>query len=91
MPHQTKNLQLIQALRGIASLLVVLFHCTGSSTEYLQQKFLGNSFLFGGAGVDIFFVLSGFIITYTNINIIPKTGSLTLFLRRRFVRIYPAK
>lgn len=89
MLPQTKNLQIIQALRGIASLLVVLFHCTGSSKEYLQQSFLGNAFLFGWAGVDVFFVLSGFIITYTNIKLIQKASNLPAFLQRRFVRIYP--
>ncbi len=76
-------------LRGIASLLVVLLHCTINSSEALQHTFLGNFFSFGGSGVDIFFVLSGFIITYTNIKFIGEADYLGFFLRRRIVRIYP--
>ncbi|MDB5199018.1 MAG: Acyltransferase 3 [Chitinophagaceae bacterium] len=89
MPNTNKNLQLIQVLRGIASLLVVLLHCSRNSTEILQQRFLGDVFLFGGAGVDIFFVLSGFIITYTNFKFIGKSDHFNFFIRRRVVRIYP--
>ena len=89
MSSQPKNLQLIQALRGIASLFVVLLHCSGNFIETLQQSFFWNSFLFGGAGVDIFFVLSGFIITYTNIKFIGRSSSFISFTRRRAVRIYP--
>ena len=89
MPNTNKNLQLIQLLRGIASLLVVLLHCTANSSEVLHQFFLGNFFSFGGAGVDIFFVLSGFIITYTNFKFIGKPDYFSFFIKRRMVRIYP--
>lgn len=89
MPNTNKNLQLIQLLRGIASLLVVMLHCTVNSTQILQQTFLGNFFSFGGAGVDIFFVLSGFIITYTNLKFISNPDHFNFFIKRRIVRIYP--
>ena len=89
MPNTNKNLQLIQVLRGIASLLVVFLHSTRASMETLHTDFLGNFFLFGGAGVDIFFVLSGFIITYTNIKYVGKGDYFPTFSRRRIVRIYP--
>jgi len=89
MPNTNKNLQLIQMLRGIASLLVVLLHCTVNSSEALQKNFFGNFFSFGGAGVDIFFVLSGFIITYTNFKSIGKADHFSFFFKRRIVRIYP--
>lgn len=76
-------------LRGIASLLVVLLHCTANSSETLHQAFLGSFFSFGGAGVDVFFVLSGFIITYTNFKFIGKPDHFGFFIKRRMVRIYP--
>jgi len=50
---------------------------------------LGSFFQFGGAGVDIFFVLSGFIITYTNLKFISKADYFVFFAKRRIVRIYP--
>ena len=80
------NLKLIQLLRGIASLLVVLMHATGNIAG---GHYLGGFFNFGGAGVDIFFVLSGFIITYTSNIFSAKKSVFSLFLKRRFVRIFP--
>jgi exopolysaccharide production protein ExoZ len=56
----------IQALRAVAAILVVLFH---SCNLYLK---LGSPILFfasvafkGNIGVDIFFVISGFVIAHT--------------------------
>jgi peptidoglycan/LPS O-acetylase OafA/YrhL len=84
-----KSLQLIQVLRGIASLLVVLLHTTGNYEDNLGREFLGGFFGFGGSGVDIFFVLSGFIITYTSSRHLSDSSKFFPFVRRRFVRIYP--
>lgn len=87
--QEQKSLQLLQVLRAIASLLVVLLHCTTNMAEVLHKSFLSNSFIFGGSGVDIFFVLSGFIITYTSFRGFANWGKLGTFLQRRFVRIFP--
>ena len=65
----------IQVLRGIAVVMVVLFHVFG-----LQ---------IGAAGVDIFFVISGFIMFHTNRNVFGLTGAALLFLKRRILRIAP--
>ena len=89
MEQQNKNLSLIQVLRGIASLLVVLFHTTFNTNALLHKDFGFNIFLFGGSGVDIFFVLSGFIITYTSIKWASHPNKLLPFIRKRFVRIFP--
>jgi len=90
MNQQNKNLELIQVLRGIASLLVVFLHTTVNVQGLLNQKFCFNIFAFGGAGVDIFFVLSGFIITHTSVKALRTSGNPFPFLRRRFIRIFPA-
>jgi exopolysaccharide production protein ExoZ len=84
-----KTLQLIQLLRGIASMLVVMLHITVNYEEVYHNKLLGGFFLFGGSGVDIFFVLSGFIITYTNISSIGKKEKVVPFIKKRFIRILP--
>lgn len=84
-----KNLNLIQLLRGVASMLVVLMHATININENYSQPLFGNIFTFGGAGVDIFFVLSGFIITYSTKKSLVLTSNFTRFLKRRFVRIFP--
>jgi len=87
-----KKLNLIQAFRGVAALLVVLFHVDQLSTETLNQRFLFNIFKFGWAGVDFFFVLSGFIILFVHYSDVGQQ-SLTRFksfIIKRFIRIYPA-
>jgi peptidoglycan/LPS O-acetylase OafA/YrhL len=69
----------IQGLRGIAVLLVVLFHA--------DLVFTG-----GFVGVDVFFVVSGFVITALLLREFEGTGriSMRLFYARRVRRILPA-
>jgi peptidoglycan/LPS O-acetylase OafA/YrhL len=90
IPPTKPNLNLIQVLRGIASLLVVFFHTTVNDAALLNKDFCFGFFAFGKAGVDIFFVLSGFIITYTSLQALKTSGKPIPFLRRRFIRIFPA-
>lgn len=70
----------IEGLRGIAVLIVVLFHCG-------MPGFPG-----GFVGVDVFFVLSGFLITGMLVSEIRKTSRLNLlqFYARRVRRLLPA-
>ena len=84
-----KNLQLIQVLRGIACILVALMHITLTFSETYHTSFLGDIFKFGGSGVDIFFVLSGFIITYSNKKYIGNRARIIQFLKKRVIRIFP--
>jgi len=69
----------IQFLRAVAVTLVVLSH-------------LGIGMFSGGfVGVDMFFVVSGFVIGLTMVNEQVTTGKVSLrrFFERRFFRIYP--
>lgn len=79
----------IQAARGIAALLVVAFHLTGLSQRIWHETFAGGFFEFGWAGVDLFFVLSGFIIYYVHGRDIARPEGLRPYAWRRFARIYP--
>ena len=77
--HSLKYNPSIDGLRGIAISLVLLFHIW---PEY---------FSFGYVGVDIFFVLSGYLITqiiYTKLE--SNSFSLKEFYRNRIRRIFPA-
>ncbi|MFK5598221.1 acyltransferase family protein [Methylobacterium sp. HMF5984] len=66
------KLQSVQALRAVAALLVVLYHLTESH------------FFSGAAGVDIFFVISGFIIGTIEASENPRR-----FIIKRLIRIIP--
>jgi len=80
------------ALRGIAALLVVGYHLQFGATYLLPLEqataFLQRSYLF----VDLFFVLSGFIISYVNDATRSRSvtkAEVSSFLRARAARLYP--
>lgn len=72
----------VQQLRGIAVLLVVLFHMT---TKLRDNGFWQYGFSIGMSGVDIFFVISGFIMMLIS----KRESNFFIFLLKRVVRIYP--
>ena len=76
----------LQAIRGIAALSVMLFHGGQIIEEHTGYSVVSDLFNQGYLGVDIFFVLSGFIIAYTRIT--TKESKLS-FLLKRIARIFP--
>jgi peptidoglycan/LPS O-acetylase OafA/YrhL len=82
----------LQACRGYAALLVVLLHLglAIASPKYFGLKPFAVPFSFGDAGVEFFFVLSGFIITWVHFSDFGQPARLRDYLRKRVVRIYPA-
>ena len=80
---------LLQIFRAVAALLVILYHATGIVNVDFGTPFLGDFFLMGGAGVDFFFVLSGFLITYIHYDDIGQPSKLNKYLQKRLIRIYP--
>ena len=75
----------LQGLRGIAVLIVVLYHCH----ERLQGTWLYQPMLWGWAGVNLFFALSGFLITSILIEVQDKPNYFRNFYMRRALRIWP--
>lgn len=69
----------IQVLRGVAAISVVLLHATINQFERGP-----GTFYWGAAGVDLFFVISGFIIATVSQRETPETFAL-----RRFIRVFP--
>jgi peptidoglycan/LPS O-acetylase OafA/YrhL len=83
----------IQGLRAIAASLVVLLHVLGMVEKFsLDYSVLNNFFHFrhfGSSGVDIFFVISGFIMTVVSVNKYGSKGASVDFFKRRLIRIIP--
>jgi exopolysaccharide production protein ExoZ len=79
----------LQAGRGIAALLVVTYHASLILAKY-TGVLVGAGFFqgFGRAGVDFFFVLSGFIIYLIHVHDIGQPDAFGRYLRKRFTRVY---
>ncbi len=74
-----KRYKELDSLRGIAALAVILFHYTMGRTESL----LG--FKLGTTGIDLFFIISGFVI-FMSLNNINNSRE---FIANRISRLYP--
>lgn len=85
------KLETLQVWRGVAALLVVLFHASGTigSEKYGARVLFGDFFSWGHAGVQFFFVLSGFIILWVHRGDIGRPQKVVRYALKRFLRIYP--
>lgn len=83
----------IQALRGIAAVLVVVFHSHSMTTGYAEanyiDKLLHHLGRLGPSGVDVFFVISGFIMVFISYDEFEKSGASRDFLIKRIIRVVP--
>ncbi|HEY3656380.1 MAG TPA: acyltransferase [Steroidobacteraceae bacterium] len=79
----------VQALRAIAALLVVLYHALQMWGERVDPTAPGVDWTNGAAGVDIFFVISGFVMAISARDLFDQEGGWLTFLRHRVVRIVP--
>lgn len=78
----------VHYLRGLAAVIVVCFHYRYYINDSFSNINLGD-FLFsnGAYGVDLFFIISGFIICYSTRR--PEKLPALSFGLKRFFRIYP--
>lgn len=74
----------LEVLRGIAASMVVLFHCSWEN-HLCQTRIIRNSYLM----VDLFFVLSGFVICHNYFKKLSTGRGLREFIFLRLGRIYP--
>lgn len=85
-----KRFNSLQGLRGIAALAVVLFHLRGVEIKYLQGPAVLDAIgRYADAGVDLFFVLSGFVMTTIAAGRYTTPGAGSQFLIKRAWRVLP--
>ncbi|MBB3957772.1 acyltransferase family protein [Novosphingobium sediminicola] len=82
----SRRLEGLQALRFIAAAMVVVTHATLYTSERFRPMPLWPN---GTRGVDIFFVISGFVIVWSSHNLIDKPYGWAAFLGKRINRIVP--
>lgn len=96
MEHSQNRIASLDGLRAISILMVVAGHAFGRSlAEYRGRAFmasLGRVAHYAAFGVDVFFVISGFLITLLLLKERDKAGTISLrnFYVRRAYRILPA-
>jgi peptidoglycan/LPS O-acetylase OafA/YrhL len=82
------NLLTVQALRGVAALSVAIYHAA-LLAKLIDVRRTAPDFTVLAAGVDIFFVISGFIMVYASERLYGQPGAPKIFFLRRLARIVP--
>jgi len=80
---------LVQALRGFAALCVVVTHALLEAGVTGSRSALSGSPTMGEVGVDIFFVISGFIMVVVSKDAFGQKGAFWSFLKKRIARVVP--
>jgi peptidoglycan/LPS O-acetylase OafA/YrhL len=92
MRGSSVKLVLVQALRAFAALLVVMHHAqfeTAALAIRANLAFEPSTLLPWPVGVDVFFVISGFIIVYASAALYRRPGGRRRFLAHRVARLVP--
>jgi exopolysaccharide production protein ExoZ len=89
MSPRRDDLLTVQALRGIAALLVVAYHVIVQWAPHFGDRSADEIWGNGSAGVDIFFVISGLVMTISTSRVAGRPDAAWVFLRQRVTRIVP--
>lgn len=86
-----RSLNSLQVLRGVAACVVAFYHShlIIAQPDYIGVEVFGPVATRGWLGVNIFFVLSGFIILFAHQRDIGNWKSIPDYAIKRFIRVYP--
>jgi exopolysaccharide production protein ExoZ len=90
-PRSTSTqLKSIQVLRAVAALGVLTLHAATEKVTHIGgDPGPFRNFLLGAAGVDLFFVISGFVMVYSSEALFGRSDGPRKFFLRRLARIAP--
>jgi exopolysaccharide production protein ExoZ len=86
------KLPLVQGLRAVAALSLAMVHAkhdAGALAAAAGQAFVSHDRFPWVAGVDVFFVISGFVMVHASRGLFARPGASGVFLARRVARIVP--
>ncbi|MGS2724282.1 acyltransferase family protein [Porticoccus sp. GXU_MW_L64] len=90
MIEDKKKFKAIHGMRGLAAISVVIFHLSGNIQPQFQGHFFDFAlkiFSYGYLGVPIFFVISGFVISYSTASAQVNFRYFGNFVLRRSIRL----
>jgi len=79
----------IQILRAVAAIAVVVSHAEQNLDRFAIAPNTSHLFPSGAAGVDLFFVISGFVMVYASEPLFCSSRGAVTFLSHRIIRIVP--
>jgi peptidoglycan/LPS O-acetylase OafA/YrhL len=79
----------LNSLRAVAALSLYLYHFTNGGLPKVIVPITQHLFSRGALGVDVFFVISGFIIPYSLLGKNHQVANILTYLKKRIIRINP--